>query len=118
MQWRLPTVFLGLFLLAGCAPKHYTAIEGDSLVLYFFNREAKEVLFASSTDDFQLHAAKRSSDHLWKVVLPVSQNFRYFYKVDGKLVIPDCQYKESDDFGSQNCVFQKKYVTPATTSRY
>lgn len=107
MQYRLLVVFIGLLFFTGCSSKHYTVIEGDSLALYLSDQEAKEVLFASSRDNFQWHEATRSNDQLWKVVMPVSQSFRYFYSVDGKLVIPDCHYKEYDDFGSQNCVFQK-----------
>ena len=101
-------VFLAaLFLLfmSSCAPKHYVDIQGDTLLFYFSDSKAEEVLFASSPDNFQYHTAHRSDDSLWVVSVPVRESFRYFYRVDGVIITPDCQQKEYDDFGAKNCLY-------------
>ena len=39
------------------------------------------------------------------VSINASRDFRYFYLVDGKVLIPDCRMVEQDDFGGANCVY-------------
>jgi ABC-type uncharacterized transport system auxiliary subunit len=100
---------LGLFvvtvmtLLAGCAT-HYCKQERDTLVLYLNKPGAQQVFLASSLDGFEPHQA-RHLDGRWVVVLPSGDQFRYYYVVDDKIFLPPCKIRESDDFGSENCVF-------------
>jgi hypothetical protein len=40
------------------------------------------------------------------MTVPKGGEFRYFYLVDGKIHLPDCPYREMDDFGSYNCLYK------------
>jgi hypothetical protein len=92
-------------ITAACAPSHYVQIQDDSIALYLENDSAKEVLFASSIDQYQLHPATRSKNNLWTVTVPWTKEFSYFYLVDKTLTLPACQFTVRDDFGSKNCLF-------------
>lgn len=95
----------GMAILAACAPKHYVRVQGDSIVLSLEHPGAKEVLFASSIDRFQLHPATRAEGNSWKISVPKADEFTYFYLVDNAVTLPDCQFTVSDDFGAENCLF-------------
>lgn len=99
----LSTLVIFMTLIAGCAT-HYCRKEKDSLVLYLEKPGAQRVFFASSLDGFEPHEA-RHLDGRWVVVLPYQNPFRYYYVVDDEIFLPPCQFTESDDFGSENCIF-------------
>jgi hypothetical protein len=67
--------------------------------------EAKIVYFSTSLDDFALYRTKKLESGIWEVAVPATQEFTYFYKVDGNFYLPDCKLREKDDFGDENCVF-------------
>lgn len=67
---------------------------------------ANEVMFASSVDNFRVHKAKQESRGIWVVKELADKEFRYFYMVDGKMFVPNCRYREKDDFGAVNCIYQ------------
>lgn len=94
-----------LQLTTGCAQKHYVQINDQSIALYLYNPNAKEVVFASSIDRFQLHSASKEKDNIWLVTVPRKSEFSYFYLVDKIPTFPDCQLTVLDDFGSKNCLF-------------
>lgn len=104
---RLAGSAVALFALitGACAPKHYFRVHEDSISLYYEHDRAKEVLFASSLDHYQLHAATRLKSNIWKVTLPLQKEFSYFYLVDKTATLPDCEMTVLDDFGSKNCFF-------------
>lgn len=91
-------------LTAGCAT-HYQQVRGQTLLLCLKKPDAKQVILACSLDDFEPHEA-RQSDGQWVVSLPADETFRYYYILDGKVFLPPCRMKESDDFGSENCIFE------------
>jgi hypothetical protein len=96
-KWLIP--FVGgkvamLLFLAGCVPGH------------FIDRQAGGVLFAASTDGFQLHPTKKNRGGVWTINNVADREFHYFYIVDGRVYVPDCQYRERDDFGATNCIYQ------------
>ena len=93
-----------LFLMPGCSA-HYYRTRNNSVSFYLTAPAAHRVYFASSLDEFTLHAATRSSDQTWQIEVPDGREFKYFYVVDGNVYVPDCRLKETDDFGSQNCLF-------------
>jgi hypothetical protein len=95
-----------VFFLSACAT-HFHRIQKNQVTLVLRLPEAREVLLATSLNGFNLCPAARVSD-AWEVTLPADQSFRYFYRVDGEIVVPDCSLKESDDFGSQNCIFEPR----------
>jgi len=107
-------------VFSGCA-KHYYHQHTDMATLYLKVPNAENVQFAYSLDAFKLHQAKKVRDRIWldvgiytfkvrkqiwEVSVPVNAEFRYFYIVDGSIHLPDCMYRERDDFGSENCLFQ------------
>ena len=89
--------------LFGCAPRHYVTIQADSVTLYLQAPQAMNVKFASSADQYTRHEATRDRDGFWSVKSPTNMEFQYFYLVDGKFFIPDCRFRQSDDFGTTNC---------------
>jgi hypothetical protein len=99
--WVLVLSFVAV--LTGCNP-HYHRIEGDRLHMYLDQPDAQRVELRCDFDGFQKRAAQKNDDGLWEVSLPFTHDFKYFYKVDGKVFLPPCRYKEMDDFGSKNCI--------------
>ena len=96
---------LFVLLTAACSAKHYTRTAGNSVTFYYENSTAKEVMFASSIDQYNYHPAKIIRDDVWEVTVPLEKEFDYFYIVDGVITLPDCQLSVTDDFGSKNCLF-------------
>ena len=103
----LPLLFL-LLILSGCAVKHYYQVQGDDVVFYYKDAEARQVFFASSRDNYTLLAAREDKHHRWEVTVPGGKSFASFYVVDGVITRPDCAFTETDDFGSQNCLYIAK----------
>jgi len=93
-----------LLLMPGCSA-HYHRTRDNTVSLYLRVPHAKRVYFASSLDQFALHRPTKASDQTWQIDLPNSREFKYFYVVDGNIYLPDCKLRETDDFGSQNCLF-------------
>ena len=90
-------------LLAGCGT-HYYRIDGSNTTLILRRPGAKRVVLACSLDGFSPRPAKYV-DGCWEVTLPANESFKYFYRVDGELFIPDCPMRENDDFGSKTCIY-------------
>ena len=100
-------ICLGGLICAGCAAHSYRH-QGDRLILSLKNLKAREVYFYHNLDGFQQRKAVRKAKGIWEVSIAAERSFTYFYRVDGKIFVPDCELKESDDFGSENCVFEKE----------
>ena len=92
-------------LLSGCAEEHHIRSADDHVVLYYKNRDAQEVLFASSIDRFTYHQAQKTDRSTWVIKVQQFPEFSYFYVVDGVVTLPNCDMKIDDDFGGQNCFF-------------
>jgi hypothetical protein len=95
-----------LLLLAGCAPGHFIVRQPSGVTLYLNRPDATEVLFASSADGFLVHPTKKNHSGVWMIDNLADREFQYFYIVDGRVVVPDCQLRERDDFGADNCIYQ------------
>jgi len=91
--------------LSACAASHYVENQPDSLAFFLKMPKARSVSFASSVDNYDLHNADQISSGTWQVTVPLSSELKYFYIVDGSVYIPDCRFKETDDFGSKNCLY-------------
>ena len=100
---RLLLITCLMVLTVGCAT-HYYQVRGDTLELYLDKPDARKVIFVSSLDGFKPHEAHKP-DGRWVISVPSGRQFRYFYMIDGEPFLPPCQLKESDDFGSENCIF-------------
>ena len=92
-------------LVSACAEKHYSKLMGNEVAFYYMDKEAQEVLFASSRDNYKLLAAREDKNHLWEISVPAEKEFAYFYVVDGIITLPDCTFTEEDDFGAKNCLY-------------
>ena len=103
-QYVVLTILFTL-LLSGCAPKHFVEKNTDSLMFYLQRPEANRVQFAASFDHYTLHDARQNSSGIWQVKVPVNSELKYFYIVDGLIYIPECRFKEQDDFGAENCLY-------------
>ncbi len=95
-----------LFFLTGCSPSHFIARQASGVTLYLDVPEAGEVLFVSSVDSFQPQPTQKNPGGIWVINALAAREFHYFYIVDGRVYVPDCQYKERDDFGATNCIYQ------------
>ena len=104
MSRRIVFLILTVWALGGCAG-HSQKIKGDQVHLFLKDTSRRPVFFASSLDGFQHHPLTRDTKNVWRIILPADQEFRYFYIVDNQPFIPDCPYREKDDFGSENCIF-------------
>lgn len=98
-------IVLLVVLTSACTDKHFIETTNDSVTLYYSDSNAKEILFASSLDNFKYHSATKDNNGLWKVSVRAQEGFGYFYIVDGMVTLPACQYTENDDFGSKNCLY-------------
>ena len=100
---RMAAVGTLAFLLLGCSLSR-VAPQTDAIHLEILFPDAGEVFFASSLDGFSLHPAAKGKDGRWRISVTAKTEFRYFFLVDGKQVLPPCRMKEADDFGFYNCI--------------
>ncbi|KAA0258568.1 hypothetical protein FHQ18_05260 [Deferribacter autotrophicus] len=100
-------IILLSFLFISCA-SHYVKKKDDSLLFYLRDDSSKNIELYVDVDGFEKHKAEKIKNDIWvvKIKHPASKEIKYFYKVDGKLYIPDCELKEKDDFGGENCIFK------------
>ncbi len=105
MTRRFLSAALFIVLLAGCAPHHYIRSDGKSLIFYLQKPEAKRVQFVASFDRYTPHDARKSSSGIWRVEVPLASELTYFYLVDGRVYVPECRFREKDDFGRENCLY-------------
>ena len=101
---RSIAILLSFFwLLYGCSTHYYRADE-YGVTLHLREHKTASVILFTSVDGFIPNAAERVGGS-WVNRIPSNREFSYFYKVDGKLMLPDCRFKERDDFGSENCIY-------------
>lgn len=105
MRYGLVILSAILLITSACTQKHYAVATDDSVSLYYFDDKAREIIFASSADNFHHHKAVTVEEGLWRVTVPSGHDFKYFYIVDGVITLPECTYTEFDDFGTKNCVY-------------
>jgi len=104
----MKSLILAMLLLAalpGCVSKHYVEQNSDLLVFSLRLPEANHVQFSSSADNFILHDTVKNKSGIWQQTVPVGIELKYFYIVDGSVYLPECQFKETDDFGAENCLY-------------
>ena len=101
--WVVLTIFV-LFGMAGNAVHHYS-VRGDTVIFYLEMPAARMVYFAHSLDGYKLHRIESGNPGRWEVAMSATSEFSYFYVIDGDVFVPACEFKESDDFGSKNCIF-------------
>ena len=107
----MKTWALAVFILLGisCHPVHYYAIKDDTVIFYLNLPGAENVYFAHSLDNYIHHRVMGGKDGRREFAVTANAEFRYFYIVDGTVYLPECEFRESDDFGSENCIFIPKW---------
>lgn len=106
MMKSLMLIILLLIALSGCASRHYVEQKSSSLVFSLRLPEATRVQFSSSTDNFVLHDTVKNKSGMWQITVTPGVELKYFYIVDGSVYLPECRFKETDDFGAENCLYQ------------
>jgi len=76
-----------IFVVTGCATHHHM-VDQNEVIMYLNVGNARSVKFAYSLDQFRLRKTDRVDAGTY-----------------GDVYIPDCRLKESDDFGSENCIY-------------
>ncbi len=104
-QWALAVIIM---LGISCSVAHYHSVENDTVIFYLNLAGAEKVYFAHSLDNYSLHKVKAGNDGTWEFTVKAKFEFSYFYIVDGTVYLPECQFRETDDFGSENCIFVPK----------
>lgn len=94
-----------MLAFTACTGSHYFRKNNDTLSIFLRVPDARQVYFLSSLDAYRPREAMRVDEGTWQISVPVQIEFKYFYKVDGKVYLPPCRLKEEDDFGSQNCIY-------------
>ena len=100
-------IFILLLMAAvatGCST-HYLRSENGQTFLYLEDRHADTVMFASSLDHFQWRSAEKINGRTWRIGIPQDIPQTYIYRVGNQIVVPDCRFRETDDFGSENCLY-------------
>lgn len=94
-----------LAVLTACAPVHEYVIRDNRLHLLLRKPEAKTVQLASSLNSFRLQRAEKLDKSAWRIITSAGVEFSYFYIIDGFMYVPECKFKERDDFGMENCLY-------------
>ncbi|MEN8198497.1 MAG: hypothetical protein ABFR63_00355 [Thermodesulfobacteriota bacterium] len=94
-----------LFACSGCAASHYTKEDSEATTIYLKLPEAKAVQLASSIDNYRPHDTRKNGQGFWEISIPLTPESTYFYIVDGAVYVPECRFREKDDFGSENCLY-------------
>lgn len=102
------SVYSILVLLLGlnaCAAHSSKQSRPEPITFSLHKPLARNVQFLSSLDGYQGHETRRTVLGFWEIQIPAGKNFSYFYEVDGSPYLPDCQFKEFDDLGTQSCLY-------------
>ena len=97
-------VFSAFLMISGCSGRFYR-VEDHQVTFYIDLPAAQQVEFAYSLDEFRLHSVQKKRVGTWEISVPADIEFRYFFIVDGALYLPECDIREADDFGYENCIF-------------
>jgi 1,4-alpha-glucan branching enzyme len=98
-------VMCAFLLISGCTGQFYR-VKDRQVTFYLELPAAKQVYFAYSLDEFRLHKVQKNQAGTWEISIPADIEFRYFFMVDGAVHLPECDIREADDFGSENCIFE------------
>lgn len=89
---------------AGCT-RHFLEVREKAVELYLHAPGAREVALLAAAEAVEDIPAEHLGFGLWRARRAGLREFRYSFRVDGKIELPECPLRESDDFGSWNCVF-------------
>ena len=98
---------LAIIMLLGMTGNgaHFYSVRGDTVIFYLEKPKARNVYFAHSRDGYKLHRVGAGNPGAWAIAMSAESEFSYFYVVDGNVHVPACEFREADDFGTENCIF-------------
>ena len=96
-----------IFWIVGCAGHFYRVAEGKVTFRLELD-DARRVDFACSRDEYKISKVEKQRNGKWEISIPADFEFKYFFLVDGAVYLPAREYREADDFGSENCIFVPK----------
>jgi hypothetical protein len=104
---KAPALLLGLLLLFswGCSHHSISPLEQHSVELNIFQPFASEVFVHTSENHFLPQPLSRKFLFYWTATIIFEKQFSYFYTVDNTVVLPECDFRELDDFGNFNCIY-------------
>ncbi len=105
-RWMTIALPMLLFAASGCQHQQLNiAPRAQGVDLILNAPGARTVQLVTSLKQFAPLAANEIESGRWHVYLPENMPFRYYYRIDGHIFLPDCRQREMDDFGSQNCIY-------------
>ncbi|NNG00087.1 MAG: hypothetical protein HKM93_11955 [Desulfobacteraceae bacterium] len=105
IRFFLRWVSAACLVAAGCSS---LPVPDNNLAVFSIRAPgATEVDFFCSCDGFEPRPAARGSDLAWSVSVSADRDFSYFFVVDGRVSLPDCSARETDDLGATSCIFMK-----------
>ena len=104
MKRHLVLLMVSMLVISGCST-HYYQKNNNTVSIFLKRPDAERIYFLSSLDGYKPHRATRIDNRTWQINAPAKIEFKYFYNVDGVLYLPECPFKEQDDFGSQICIY-------------
>jgi len=107
IKTKLFVIFILFIVITACA-RHYVKQSESSLSFYYNGEKADKVLFYSDINDFTGKKFKKSEGYwVYSINKPADlKEIKFFYKINGKVHIPECEMKISDDFGGKLCVLE------------
>lgn len=106
MKKCLALSFFMFFWILDCAGPFYR-VQDEKVTFFLKLSDAQRIYFACSLDKYRLHKVKKKKAGTWEITVPAYLEFGYFFLVDGVVYLPNCEYREADDFGSENCIFMQ-----------
>lgn len=101
----ITAVFLSIWFISGCATSYSCKVVNNELNIVINKPETEKIFFLSSLDGFKRHEIFQNNKGLWEITLPADRDFRFFFIADESIFLPECNQREIDDFGSENCVY-------------
>lgn len=99
------SIFTIVLVSACTGQSRYNVIdEKDGTAIVIRLPDARKVEFVCSCRNFAPAPAKKINNKMWSVTIPKSREFTYFFLVDGREYLPDCEFRQTDDFGSEICI--------------
>lgn len=105
MNQRLMLLALVTVMVQGCASGNVSRMPDGQVKLSVFKPFAADVVLCTSTTGFDSHTPVSKTLGSWLFTVSGHDSFAYFFLVDGEVFVPDCVFRENDDFGRYNCLF-------------
>lgn len=100
-------IFAMIIVITGCTVPYVK--KSQNSISFFYNKtNAKNVVFYSDLNSFKGEPFTQKEEYwVYSMDKPADTNeIKFFYKVDGNVVVPDCRMKIDDGFGGKLCILE------------